>query len=127
MTENEMRICERFALIRSDIGLKQGDFAKEIKLTQGHVSDIENKRKNVSDRVIEIICLKFGINREWFKSGIGEMHSSISDNERYAINVGKLQRTDNETLIRWVNAIAETNPEVLSQIEELMKKILNIE
>ena len=36
--------------------LKQADFAKEIKLTQGHVSDIENKRKGVSDRVIEIIC-----------------------------------------------------------------------
>lgn len=127
MTENEIHVCERFALIRSDIGLKQGDFAKEIKLTQGHVSDIENKRKSVSDRVIEIICLKFGVNREWLKSGIGEMYSSISDNERYAINVGKLQRTDNETLIRWVNRIAETDPERLKQIEELLKNLLNIE
>lgn len=126
MTKKEMDICERFALIRSDTGMKQGDFAKEITLTQGHVSDIENKRKNVSDRVMEIICLKYGINKDWFKTGKGDMYSPINPDDRYATNVGKLQRTDDETIMRWVNAIAETNPEALKEIEEFMKKILDI-
>ena len=126
MTENEILICKRFAEIRSALRMKQGDFAKEIKLTQGHVSDIENKRKGVSNRVIEIICLKYGISEEWLRTGNGEMYSPISQDERYAINVGKLQRTDDDTIIRWVNAIAETNPDVLKDIEEFMKKLLDI-
>lgn len=71
MTISEEKVCERFKEIRRSLKLKQGEFAKEIKLTQGHVSDIENKRKNVSDRVIEIICLKYGINEKWLRTGAG--------------------------------------------------------
>ncbi|MCI8957308.1 MAG: helix-turn-helix transcriptional regulator [Eubacterium sp.] len=126
MTEKEITICERFALIRSNTGMKQSDFAKEITLTQGHVSDIENKRKSVSNRVMEIICLKYGVNKNWFKTGKGDMYSPITPDDRYASNVGKLQRTDDEIIINWVNAIAETSPEVLKQVEEFMKKILDI-
>lgn len=107
--------------------MKQNDFAQEIKLTQGHVSDIENLRKGVSERIVEIICLKFGINEEWLRTGKGDMKNPISGEERYSINIAKLQRTDDETIIRWVNAIAETKPEILKEIESFMKKILNIE
>ena len=55
------------------------------------------------------------------------MKNPISGEERYSINIAKLQRTDDETIIRWVNAIAETKPEILKEIESFMKKILNIE
>lgn len=127
MTDEELKVCERFKEIRLCLNLKQGDFANEIKLTQGHVSDIENKRKGVSDRVIEIICLKYGICEEWLRYGTGEMKVCLAGEDRFARNVGKIQRTDNETIIRWVNAIAETNPEVLQDIEAFMKKALGIE
>lgn len=127
MTESELNICKRFKEIRKELGMKQNDFAQEIKLTQGHVSDIENLRKGVSERIVEIICLKFGINEEWFRTGKGDMKNAISGEERYSINIAKLQRTDNETIIRWVNAIAEAKPEMLKEIESFMKKILNIE
>lgn len=127
MDINEEKICERFKEVRLSLKMKQGDFAKEIKTTQGHVSDIENKRKGVSDRVIEIICLKYGINENWLRTGKGEMKIEDCQEERYSINIGKLQRADNETILRWVNAIAETKPEILVEIEKFMKKILEIE
>lgn len=127
LTDEELKICERFKEIRVSLKLRQGDFANEIKLTQGHVSDIENKRKGVSDRVIEIICLKYEISEKWLRYGIGEMKAPVAGEERFAKNVGKLQRTDDETIIRWVNAIAETNPEMLKNIESFMKKILEID
>lgn len=79
MTDKELEICERFKQIRKSLNMKQGDFANEIKTTQGHVSDIENKRKGVSDRVIEIICLKFDINEEWLRNGIGPMKRQPDD------------------------------------------------
>lgn len=71
-------ICERFLKIRINLNMKQCDFAKEIKTTQGHVSDIENKRKGVSDRIIEILRLKFSINETWLRTGEGEMFNTLS-------------------------------------------------
>lgn len=127
MTDTESKVCERFKEIRKDLKMKQGDFAKEITLTQGHVSDIENKRKGVSDRVMEIICLKFGVSKKWFEYGQGEMYSPISQNDRYSHNIAKLSMADDETIIHWVNLIAETNPKVLKEIEDFMKKLLHIE
>ncbi len=127
MDVNEEKICERFKEVRTYLKMKQGDFAKEIKTTQGHVSDIENKRKNVSDRVVEIICLKYGISEKWIRTGEGEMKIEDCKDNRYLSNVGKLQRADDETIMRWVNAIAETDPKVLKQIEEFMKKLLEIQ
>lgn len=69
MNSEELKKCERFKEARKLLKMKQRDFAKEIKTTQGHVSDIENKRKGVSDRVIEIMCLKYGFNEEWLRYG----------------------------------------------------------
>ena len=45
------------------------------------------------------------------------------EDNRYLSNVGKLQRADDETIMRWVNAIAETDPKVLKAVEEFMKKL----
>lgn len=120
------KICERFKQIRKNLQINQKDFATEIKVSQGHVSDIENKRKNVSNRIIEIICLKYDINETWFRTGSGEMYKKRSSEDRYAINIGKLQRSNNETIINWINTIAETDPDTLKLIETFMKKILNI-
>lgn len=91
MDISEEKICERFKEIRTFLEMKQGDFAKEIKLTQGHVSDIENKRKGVSDRVIEIICLKFNINETWLRTGEGEMyqHTDTDDYSEISTLIGE--------------------------------------
>lgn len=91
MDINEEKVCERFREIRIFLGMRQGDFAKEIKLTQGHVSDIENKRKGVSDRVIEIICLKFSINEAWLRTGEGEMyqHTDTDDYSEISTLIGE--------------------------------------
>lgn len=92
MTENEFEICERFKKVRLFLEIKQGDFAKEIKTTQGHVSDIENKRKGVSDRIIEIICLKFGVSEEWLRTGTGNMICIPTDD--YTAIVVDIDRND---------------------------------
>lgn len=83
MDIKEEKVCERFKEIRNSLKMKQADFAKEIKLTQGHVSDIENKRKGVSDRVIEIICLKYGVREDWLRNGAEEMYER-TDTDDYS-------------------------------------------
>lgn len=117
---------DRIKKIRKDAELTQKEFAERLGLKQNTVATYEMGRIGVSDAVIISICREFNINEDWLRTGTGEMYIQPNPDDRYACNVGKLQRADDETIIRWVNAIAETNPEVLKQIEEFMKKILDI-
>jgi len=107
--------------------LTQQKFADRLGLKRQTIAAYEIGNIEPSDSTLLLICKEFSVNEQWLRTGKGDMYSPISSDERYAVNVGKLQRTDNDTIIRWVNAIAETNPEILKQVEEFMKKILDIE
>lgn len=108
-------------------GKTQESFANFLGIPKSNLVSYENGRRNPSDAVIQLICQKCRISEKWLREGIGEMKIEDCQEERYASNVAKLQRTDDETIIRWANAIAETSPEVLKQIEEFMKKILGLD
>lgn len=118
---------DRIKTIRKESNLTQKQFADKLGLKQNTVATYEMGRIGISDTVVLSICREFNINENWLRTGEGEMHSSVNEDERFAVNVGKIQRTDDETIMRWVNAIAETNPSALKEIEEFMKRILGIE
>ena len=118
---------DRIKKVRKDSGLTQKEFAERLGIKQNTVASYEMGRIGVSDSVRISICREFDINEQWLREGTGEMKIENFQEERYASNVAKLQRTDDETIIRWANAIAETSPEVLKQIEEFMKKILGLD
>ena len=122
-----MTIGNRIKQIRNMEGKNQRDFAASIKVGQSTLAMFENGQREPREIHIEQICLKYGINDTWLRTGEGEMKIEDCTDNRYFSNVGKLQRTDDETIMRWVNAIAETDPEVLKQIEGFMKKLLEIQ
>lgn len=123
MTDAELEVCERFKQIRKSLNMKQGVFADKIKTTQGHVSDIENKRKGVSDRVIEIICLKFNINEEWLRSGTGEMHSIKTDDyTKIAVDIDRNDKKARQAIIDYWNLSEEDKELFWNFIEKFIKK-----
>lgn len=65
-TENQ-----RVKILRKELKLSQGDFAKEIGREQGSISDIERGRNSV-DGIVELLKLRFDVNPEWLKNGIGQ-------------------------------------------------------
>lgn len=126
MTEQECKVCERFKEIRNSLGMKQGVFAKEIKTTQGHVSDIENKRKGVSDRVVEIICLKFDVNEEWLRTGNGEMFIPKTKNEQInEMLVDVLKCEDSDFKKRLVVALSKMDDTGWNALEKFIDSIAN--
>ena len=42
---------ERLKQLRKALSMKQNDFAASLTISQGHLSDVENGRKEVSDRI----------------------------------------------------------------------------
>lgn len=126
MESHDLNMCERFKEIRTQLKMRQGDFAKEIKTTQGHVSDIENKRKGVSDRVIEIICLKFNVNESWLRTGKGSMFIELTKEEEIASFIGEVLRDEDDSfkkrLISGLAALDETGWEVLENFLNSIQK-----
>lgn len=64
---------ERLFLIRKALRMKQVDFAKVINSSNGHVSDMEKDRKNITDSTIELLKLKLDVNEEYLRYGTGDM------------------------------------------------------
>lgn len=117
----------RIKKVRKESGLTQDAFAERISLTRNYISLMEKGDRVPSDRTISDICREFSISEKWLRYNEGDMKIEDCKDNRYLSNVGKLQRADDETIMRWVNAIAETDPKVLKQIEEFMKKLLEIQ
>lgn len=126
MNSNELSQCERFKEIRQALGLKQGDFAKELAISQGHASDIENGRKAVSDRIIEILSLKYSIDENWLRHGIGEMFVPLTRNQIITDFAGDLIKEGDSFKTRLIEVLArhdEKEWEVLEKLAvELAKK-----
>lgn len=118
---------DRIKELRKSLGLTQQKFADRLGLKRQTIAAYEIGNIEPSESTLLLICKEFGINKDWLLTGKGEPTIEACQEERYAINIGKLQRADNETIMRWVNAIAETKPEVLVEIEKFMRKILEIE
>lgn len=117
---------ERIKELRKYLGLTQQRFADRLGLKRQTIAAYEIGNIEPSDSTILLICKEFEVNEEWLRTGDGEMKLPVNEDDRYSHNLSKLAMTDNETIINWVNTIAETNPEVLKDIEEFMKKILGI-
>ena len=117
---------ERLKEIRKSNNLTLEEFGKRLGVTSAAISRLEKGNRNITEQMVLAICREFDINENWLRTGEGKMYRPANPDDRYASNIGKLQRTDNETLMRWVNAIAETNPDALKEVEVFMKKILDI-
>lgn len=65
---------ERLKIARKKLGFSQVYFSEALGIKQGSYSDIERgKVKDISESLLLILDMKFGINPEWLKTGRGEM------------------------------------------------------
>lgn len=73
-----MSFGERLKQVRKANDMTQGEFAKALHVSTGHISNLEKGRSNPSDMLITAICFKFLIYEEWLRKGEGYMN--IGDN-----------------------------------------------
>lgn len=125
MNLKELEQCKRFKEIRIALNMKQGDLAKELTLSQGHVSDIENGRKTVSDQTIEILTLKYNVRDEWIRNGSGSMFEEMSKENQlmdWAANV--LKDESNTFKRRFVNMLMSLTEDEWEFIERKARELV---
>jgi transcriptional regulator with XRE-family HTH domain len=68
-----MTVNKRIRQARQTLNMTQTDFSKAIYVSSGYTAEIENGHRVANDRIIHLICLTFGVNEQWLKTGEGEM------------------------------------------------------
>ena len=71
---------KRLFNIRKKLGMTQLEFAKIINSSNGHVSDMEKDRKNITESTIELLKLKCNVNEEYLRTGRGDIFFSTPSN-----------------------------------------------
>jgi len=70
------QIYERLKEIRLKLGISQVEFSKQIYVSKSLYGEIEIGNRNVNERIIHLISTGFNVNKEWIKTGKGEMFNS---------------------------------------------------
>ncbi|WP_369354395.1 helix-turn-helix domain-containing protein [Lysinibacillus capsici] len=64
---------ERMRYLRKTLGFNQKEMGDKIKLSQTHISSLENGARDATDRIISDICREFNVNEQWLRTGEGEI------------------------------------------------------
>jgi transcriptional regulator with XRE-family HTH domain len=64
---------ERVKEIRATLGISQREFSKRIYIAQSFYADLELGKKTFNDRIIQLIATQFNVNKEWIKTGEGDI------------------------------------------------------
>lgn len=123
---NDMKTLEsgkRLRELRKYFNMTQIDFAKRLKLSNGHISDMEKGRKNITDPVIRLIALEFNVNEEWLRTGNGNMLNTQSEDEELAYLLGKILASHNDFVKHTMLSLARLSPEEWTLVENIIKSI----
>ena len=122
-----MTESERLKALRRVLNIKQGDFAEKISTTQGHISDIENGRKNLSERTIKLICLQDWngkkVNEDYLLGRSDDMFLDLSEEDEFMRAATELRISGDEGIMQAVIEYWKMSPE---QREIIKNFIINI-
>lgn len=118
-------ISERIATLIVAKGLSKTDFANTLKVTQPYISKIINKGAVPSERLLDDICDKFNVNRDWLENGTGEMFVTLTRNELIADFMTDLLKEEEESFRkRLIEAFAGLDSSDWEDLERIAMKII---
>jgi transcriptional regulator with XRE-family HTH domain len=106
-------INERIKQIRTVLNVSQRDFSRQIFISQSSYGEIETGVRKVNERVLQLICSQYNINKDWLKNGNGEMFNNKKPDIRL------------EHLIEIYNKLDTSLQNYLVEQSELLLKLNN--
>lgn len=90
-----MTVNERVKEIRKSEKLTMESFGEKLGVGRTAISNIENRKRNVTDQMIKSICREFGYNEEWLRDGIEPKKPTIDEDMEYGQICAELGISDN--------------------------------
>jgi transcriptional regulator with XRE-family HTH domain len=87
-------INKRLREVRKTLKINQSDFALKIGMAQSGYSQIETGENTLTEQNIKLICLIYGVNETWLRTGKGEMFDPTAkpkdDDEKQLLEMFRL-------------------------------------
>lgn len=116
-------MISRIIKIRESEGLSQEKFAEKLGLSRNFINQVENGKKNISDRTISDICREFNVNEEWLRTGEGEPY--IEADDKLSVYISKIYTGSDEFIKDLIVAymdLDDTSKEALRKLADGMIK-----
>lgn len=120
----ETTFSQRVATVLDASGLNQTDFSERISISQPYLSQILSGKKIPSDRTIKDICVKFRVNENWLRTGVGSMKSETTQREKIANVFTDVLSTAPDERSALIAALDDMPPEFWPLVAELAKNIV---
>lgn len=119
-----MDIGDRIKIVLSDSNLKKVEFAQKLNIDQSYVTRLVSGEKKPSIRLINDICEKFDVNKEWLLNNVGDPYKKRSRNQEIAAFMNSVMSESDESIKkRLVNVLAKLDArdwETLAKIAEAL-------
>lgn len=116
-------INKRFRDVYKMTGLSQEAFAKAIKRGRGEISNVVYGKNAPKDNVIDAVCERFGVRREWLLTGEGEMLEPRTREEEIAELVGQTLNGSNDFKLAVIRMICTRSEKELEVLEAALRAV----
>lgn len=113
---------ERITELRMKLNLTMEAFGERIGLSRQSISNIENGRRSVTNRMVMAVCREFGVSEAWLEDGTGEMFKSATSEEKLLdlavqLGIGESFRK------RLINALLRLSEDELARAEQFVNEL----
>lgn len=113
-----MDIGYRIKELRNILGLTQTEFGDYLFVQQSTVTGWERSLRIPSDAVINSICTTFNVNKDWLRTGTGDMFQQKTRDEELAEFFGTVTGLDDCFKKRFLRILAELPEEWWEVLEQ---------
>ncbi len=115
-----MSIHNRVRQVRTALKMTQKDFGSRIAVAQSYLTNLETGKRDITEKIIKIICSEFNVNEQWLRTGDGEMFKQITRADTISNFVHDTLSTETDTFQkRFIAMLSQLNTAQWEVLEEM--------
>lgn len=115
---------KRIRKLRKELNLTLDKFGEQIGLKKSSLSQIENGKCAITEQTIKSICREFNVNENWLRTGEGDIHIQISEEDELMQWAGKvLSKQSSDFQYRFVKILMGLTEEQWQVFEDKVREL----
>ena len=115
---------QRVRELRKELKLTLEKFGKSLGVGKTAISKIENGENKLTDQMILAMCREYNVNKEWLRTGKGEMFKKMNRQQELAQLTATLFKEEEDSFkSRLIMALAQLSESEWELLEGIAEKI----
>lgn len=114
----------RIRTLRKELNLTLDKFGEQIGLKKSSLSQIENGKCAITEQTIKSVCREFNVNENWLRTGEGDIHIQMSEEDELMKWAGKvLSKQSSDFQYRFVKMLMGLTEEQWQVFEDKVREL----